>query len=63
MSPTPATIFIAARHAAPATCTPRDKQTRFLKRNKSKKNETVPDSNSNLTKSITHHNQTNELTT
>jgi hypothetical protein len=25
-SPTPATILIAARHAAPVTCTPRDKQ-------------------------------------
>jgi hypothetical protein len=27
------------------------------------KNETVPDSNSNLTKSMTHHNQTKKLTT
>jgi hypothetical protein len=26
-SPTPATILVAARHAAPATCTPQDKQT------------------------------------
>jgi hypothetical protein len=30
---------------------------------KEKQNETIPDSNSNLTKSMTHHNQTNELTT
>jgi hypothetical protein len=59
-SPTPATIFIAARHAAPATCTPRDKQTQFSRRNKDKiKNKTIPDSNSNITKSMTHHNQTN----
>jgi hypothetical protein len=29
-------ILIAARHAAPATCTPRDKQTRFSKQNKDK---------------------------
>jgi hypothetical protein len=35
-SPTPATILVAARHAAPATCTPRDKQTRFSERNKDK---------------------------
>jgi hypothetical protein len=30
---------------------------------KEKQNETMPDSNSNLTKSMTHHNQTKELTT
>jgi hypothetical protein len=30
---------------------------------KEKQNETIPDSNSNLTKSMTHHNQTMELTT
>jgi hypothetical protein len=28
-----------------------------------KQNKTIPDSNSNLTKSMTHHNQTKELTT
>jgi hypothetical protein len=58
-------ILIAARHAAPATCTPRDKQTRFSKQNKDKRktNETVPDSNSNVTKSMNHHNQTKKLTT
>jgi hypothetical protein len=36
-SPTPATILVAARHAAPGTCTPRDKQTWFSKRNKGKR--------------------------
>jgi hypothetical protein len=30
---------------------------------KEKQNKTVSDSNSNLTKSMTHHNQTKELTT
>jgi hypothetical protein len=30
-------IFIAARHAAPTTCTPQDKQTRFSERNKDKR--------------------------
>jgi hypothetical protein len=30
---------------------------------KEKQNETIPDSNSNLAKSMTHHNQTKELTT
>jgi hypothetical protein len=35
-SPTPAMILIAVRHVAPATCTPRDKQTRFSTRVKDK---------------------------
>jgi hypothetical protein len=30
---------------------------------KEKQNETISDSNSNLTRSMTHHNQTKELTT
>jgi hypothetical protein len=30
-------VLVAARHAAPATCTPRDKQTQFSKRNKGKR--------------------------
>jgi hypothetical protein len=30
---------------------------------KEKQNKTVPDSNSNLAKSMTHHNQTKEVTT
>jgi hypothetical protein len=57
-------IFIAVHHTAPATCTPRDKQTRFFKQNKDKNKtiETVSDLNSNLAKSMTHHNQTKELT-
>jgi hypothetical protein len=29
-------ILVVARHAAPATCTPRDKQTWFSKQNKGK---------------------------
>jgi hypothetical protein len=36
-SPTPTTVLVAACHAAPTTCTPRDKQTRFSKRNKGKR--------------------------
>jgi hypothetical protein len=37
----------------------------ILQRNeiKEKQNETVPDSNSNIAKSMTHHNQIKELTT
>jgi hypothetical protein len=30
---------------------------------KEKQNETIPDSNSNIAKSMTHHNQTKKLTT
>jgi hypothetical protein len=58
-------ILVAAHHAAPATCTPQDKQTRFSKWNKDKvePTETVSDSNSKLGKSMTHHNQIKELTT
>jgi hypothetical protein len=61
-------VLIAARHAAPATCTPHHatpatctppNKTKI----KEKQNETVPDLNSNLAKSMTHHNQTKELTT
>jgi hypothetical protein len=36
-SPTPVTILIAACHATPVTCTPRDKQTWFSKWNKDKR--------------------------
>jgi hypothetical protein len=40
-SPTPTTVLVVARHAAPATCTPRNKQTWFSKWNKGKqKNKT-----------------------
>jgi hypothetical protein len=38
-SPTPATVLIAARHAAPITCTPRGEQTQFSNRNKDKRKE------------------------
>jgi hypothetical protein len=66
-SPTLVTVFVAARHATPTSCTPRDKQTRFSKRNKVKvkvkQNKTILDLNSNLTKLMTHHNQIKELTT
>jgi cytochrome c-type biogenesis protein CcmH/NrfF len=57
-------ILVAARYAAPATYTPRDKQTRFFERTKEKQkqkqkqNKTIPDSNLNLAKSMTHHSQT-----
>jgi hypothetical protein len=58
-------ILIAARHTTPATCTERDNQTRFSERDKDKRkqNKIVPDSNSNLAKSMTYHNQTKELIT
>jgi hypothetical protein len=36
-SPTHVTVLVAARYAAPATCTLRDKQTRFSERNKGKR--------------------------
>jgi hypothetical protein len=64
-SPTPATVLVAACYAAPATCTPRDKQMRFFKWNKGKRKikQTISDLNSNLAKSMTHHNQTKELST
>jgi hypothetical protein len=42
-SPTPATVLVTIRHAAPATCTPRDKQTRFSKRNKDKRKKNYPE--------------------
>jgi hypothetical protein len=58
-------ILVAARHVTPATCTPeiskRDSPNEI--KIKEKQNETVPDSNSNLIKSVTHHNQIKELTT
>jgi hypothetical protein len=58
-------ILVTARHTAPATYTPRDKQTRFYKqkKEKEKQNKTILDSNSKLAKSMTHHNQTKELFT
>jgi hypothetical protein len=31
-------VLVVARHATPATCTPRDKQMRFSKQNKDKRN-------------------------
>jgi hypothetical protein len=35
-SPTRATVHVAARHVAPDSCTPRDKQTRFSERTRGK---------------------------
>jgi hypothetical protein len=65
MSPTPATVLVIARHVAPTTCTPWDKQMWFSNETKikEKQNKTIPDLNSNLAKSMTHHNQIKELTT
>jgi hypothetical protein len=65
-SHTHVTILIAARHVAPANCTPRDNQTWFSKRNKDKRdssNETkikinqwnILNSNLKFIKSMTHH--------
>jgi hypothetical protein len=53
-------VLVAARHVAPVSCTPRDKQTRFSERTKGKEKQkqNIPDSNSNLAMSMTHHNQT-----
>jgi hypothetical protein len=63
-SPTPATILVAACHVAPTTCTPWDKQTWFSKQNKDKgKNRNVLDLNSNIAKSMIHHNKIKELIT
>jgi hypothetical protein len=58
-------FLIVAHHAACATCTPQDKQTQSPNKTKIKKeqNEIVLDSNSNLAKSMTHHNRTKEQTT
>jgi hypothetical protein len=58
-------VLVATHHAAPATCTPRDKQTRFSNETKvkEKQNKTILDLNSNLAKSMTYHNQSKELTT
>jgi hypothetical protein len=59
-SPTPATVLVAARHATSATCTPRDKKRDSPNETKvkEKQNKTISDSNSNLIKLMTHHNQT-----
>jgi hypothetical protein len=58
-------ILVAAHHAAPTTYTPRDKQMQFSNETKikEKQNEIVLDLNSDLAKSMTHHNQTKERTT
>jgi hypothetical protein len=61
-SPTPAMILIAARHAAPAN----HETSKHDSPNKTKikkQNKIILHSNSNLFKSMTHYNQTKELTT
>jgi hypothetical protein len=50
-------ILIAAHHETSKHNSPNETKV------KEKQNETVPDSNSNLAKSMTHHNQTKKLTT
>jgi hypothetical protein len=56
-------ILVAARHTAPAHHEISKRDSPNETKIKEKQNETIPDSNSNLTKSMTHHNQTKELTT
>jgi hypothetical protein len=55
-------ILVAARHATPATYTPRDKQTRFSNETKNK-GKITEISWIRIQKSMTYHNQTKELTT
>jgi hypothetical protein len=59
-SPIHATVFVAARHVAPASCTPRDKQTRFSERtkDKEKQKQNYPGFEFKPCQSMTHHNQT-----
>jgi hypothetical protein len=63
--PTPAMILVTARHATPITCTPQTRKHDSPNETKikEKQNKIVPDMNSNLAKSMTHHNQIKELTT
>jgi ABC-type multidrug transport system fused ATPase/permease subunit len=62
-SPTPATVLVAVRHAASAYHETSKRDSPNETKTKEKQNKTIPDSNSNLTKSMTHHNQIKELTT
>jgi hypothetical protein len=55
-------ILVTARHAAPAHHET-SKHDSLNKTKVKKQNKNVSDSNSNLTKSITYHNQTKEHTT
>jgi hypothetical protein len=56
-------VLVAAHHAAPAHHETSKRDSPNKTKIKETQNETVPDSNSNLAKSMTHHNQTKELTT
>jgi hypothetical protein len=60
-SPTPTTILVPARHAAPAHHETSKRDSPNKTKVKETQTETIPDSNSNLAKSMTHHNQTKEL--
>jgi hypothetical protein len=56
-------ILVTAHHAAPAHHETSKYDSPDETKIKEKQNETIPDSNSILAKSMTHHNQTKELTT
>jgi hypothetical protein len=56
-------ILVTARHATPAHHETSKHDSPNETKIKEKQNKTIPDSNSNLTKSMTHHNQTKEQTT
>jgi hypothetical protein len=64
-SPTPATVLVAAGYTAPTPAhheTSKHDSPNETKVNE-KQNKTISDSNSNLAKLMTHHNQIKELTT
>jgi hypothetical protein len=56
MSPTPAMVLVAARHAAPAHHEISKCDSPNEPKVKEKQNKIIPNLNSNLAKSITHHN-------
>jgi hypothetical protein len=62
-SPTPATILVTGRHVAPAHHEISKHDSPNETKVKKKQNKTVMNSNSNLAKSMTHHNQIKELIT
>jgi hypothetical protein len=62
-SPTPATVLVAARHAAPAHHETSKRDSPNKTKVKEKQNETILDSNSNFAKLMTYHNQTKERIT
>jgi hypothetical protein len=56
-------ILVAAHHVAPAHHETSKRDSPNETKVKEKQNENISDSNSNLDKSMTHHNQTKELIT